>query len=204
LLDGRNRLDALELLGTVETPNSISRIYECPIQQRDFDPYAYVLSKNVYRRHLNLEQRRILIANVLKAKPEASNLQIAKLTGTSDKTVGKVRADLESRSEIPNVETRTDTRGRAQPARRHTPEPAPPEPKTPGIVVPLKGPAPKPMTSHQFMDRAWPTFRDVYCSALTEMAKSDPAGARDCAAKMHAAIDEAIEAAHDDHPVALQ
>jgi len=36
------------------------------------------------------------------------------------------------------------------------------------------------------------------------MAKSDPAAARDCAGKMHAAIDEAIEEAHDDHAMVLQ
>ena len=78
------------------------------------------------------------------------------------------------------------------------------EPTSPGIVASLKRPASKPMTPDQFMDRALPILRDVYCSALTEMAKSDPAGARDCAAKMHAAIDEAIEEAHDDHAMVLQ
>jgi hypothetical protein len=34
----------------------------------------------------------------------------------TDKTVAKVRADLEARSEIPNVEARTDAKGRKQPA----------------------------------------------------------------------------------------
>jgi hypothetical protein len=218
LLDGRNRLDALELLDWeaggkgFDLPSEFWQVPNHVLVGLDdwrdpdptFDPYAYVVSANVHRRHLTAEQRRDLIAKVLKARPEASNLQIAKQVKADDKTVAKVRAELEARSEIPNVETRIDARGRKQPARRHTPEPTPPEPKAPGIVVPLKDPASKPITSDQFMDRALPTFRDVYCAALTEIAKSDPAGARDCAAKMHAAIDEAIEVAHDDHPMGLQ
>jgi hypothetical protein len=35
-----------------------------------------------------------------------------------DKTVAKVRRELERRSEIPNVETITDTKGRQQPTRK--------------------------------------------------------------------------------------
>jgi hypothetical protein len=36
------------------------------------DPYEYVLSANLHRRHLTADQKRELIAKVLKAKPEAS------------------------------------------------------------------------------------------------------------------------------------
>jgi hypothetical protein len=111
---------------------------------------------------------------------------------------------LESTRKIDQLAKTTGKDGKARAARRHAPEPAPPEPTSPGIAVPLKRPASKPMTPDQFVDRAFPTFIDVYCSALTEIAKSDPAGARDCAAKMHAAIDEAIEAADDDHAAVLQ
>ena len=41
------------------------------------DPYAYVISANVHRRHLNAEQKRTAIETLLKAKPEQSNRQIA-------------------------------------------------------------------------------------------------------------------------------
>lgn len=47
-----------------------------------------------------------------------SDSRIAAHVGVDDKTVAKYRAELESRSEIPNVETRTDTKGRAQPAKK--------------------------------------------------------------------------------------
>ena len=80
------------------------------------DPYALALSLNLHRRHLTTEQKRELIAKLVKAKPEASNLQIAKQVKADDKTVAKVRSELEARSEIPNVKIRTDTKGRNQPS----------------------------------------------------------------------------------------
>jgi hypothetical protein len=133
LLDGRNRLDAMELVG-VQTvangklcpvrPENVQRRYSKAASRANSvaDPYAYVISVNIQRRHLTTEERRELIANVLKAKPDASDLAIAKQTKTSDKTVAKVRKKMAARSEIPNVETRTDTKGRKQPAKKARPE----------------------------------------------------------------------------------
>ena len=138
VIDGRNKLDALERAGLLhrrddkrigiplwdEAARCWTDLRQHPgerLKQQWIvggDPYAIALSFNVHRRHLNAEQKRDLIANVLKAKPEKSNNQIAKEVKADDKTVAKVRADLESRSEIPNVGTRTDTKGRKQPAKR--------------------------------------------------------------------------------------
>jgi hypothetical protein len=136
LLDGRNRFDALELLGR----EIIGDGDPCPgiglwnwvgNGGEPFDPVAFVLSKNIHRRHLTAEQRRELIVKLLKAKPEATNLQIAKQVKVDDKTVGKVRTELEGRSEIPNVKTRTDSKGRKQPAKKRTKAHAPTaEPET--------------------------------------------------------------------------
>jgi hypothetical protein len=112
LLDGRNRLDALELDGVELFHNGkLSSFFQV---SGVGDPVAYVISKNIRRRHLTSEQKRKLIAKLLKLNPEKSNLQIAKTVGANDKTVASVRAD--PRSEIPNVATRTDTKGRKQPA----------------------------------------------------------------------------------------
>jgi hypothetical protein len=134
LIDGRNRLDALASVGLLgvndkgelTTPlwgHESGWLSECTgfLLEECFyggDPYAIALSLNVHRRHLSAEQRRELIAKVLKATPEKSNNQIANQVKADDKTVGRVRADLESRSEIPNVDARTDTKGRKQPAKR--------------------------------------------------------------------------------------
>jgi hypothetical protein len=77
-----------------------------------------VVALNLHRRHLTAERKRDVIAKLLKANPESSNLQIAKQVKADDKTVAKVRRELESRSDIPNVETRTDSKGRNQPSRK--------------------------------------------------------------------------------------
>jgi hypothetical protein len=123
LVDGRNRLDAAEAVGldvslilhaAKKEPGRLAT----PREREKFDPYAYVISANIHRRHLTAEQKDDLTAKLLKAKPEASNLAIAKLVKRNDKTVAKVRRELEARSEIPNVEARTDSKGRQQPARR--------------------------------------------------------------------------------------
>lgn len=86
----------------------------------DAQKIALSISLNVNRRQLTREQRREIIAASLKAEPAASNSEHARRTGASDKTVQALRTDLERRSEIPNVEQRTDSLGRQQPAARPT------------------------------------------------------------------------------------
>ena len=115
LLDGRNRLDALALLGEEITLDNRFIFETIPA---DCDPYAYVISLNIHRRHLTAEQRRELIAKLIKRTPGKSDRQIAEQTKSDHKTVGKVRTELEGRGEIPHVEMRTDTRGREQPAHK--------------------------------------------------------------------------------------
>jgi ParB-like nuclease domain len=117
LLDGRNRLDALELLGRkiFVSKYDPAALYKSPkrmtwkkrkearaadhdhsspsieifeIGYTD-DPLAFILSKNVHRRHLTADQRRELIAQVLRAKPQASNRKIAQQTKADHKTMQK-------------------------------------------------------------------------------------------------------------------
>ena len=42
-----------------------------PVREPWIDPYAYVMSANLHRRHLTPEQRRELVAKLLKASPES-------------------------------------------------------------------------------------------------------------------------------------
>jgi hypothetical protein len=80
LLDGRNRLDAIELVthSPVEVgPLSLTAgkdfLAKVVTLDKSVDPYAYVTSANIHRRHLTAEQKRELIAKLINAKPEASN-----------------------------------------------------------------------------------------------------------------------------------
>jgi len=85
-------------------------------------PLEYVLAANVMRRHLRTQQKKEILAAALKQDPSLSNRRAAALTMLDDKTVAAVRAKLESRAEIPHVETRTDSKGRSQPATKPKPE----------------------------------------------------------------------------------
>jgi ParB-like chromosome segregation protein Spo0J len=137
LLDGRNRLDAMALVGIKLEFTSVGLIvtndvtlvsqkddrfgrevgaYHASREVETDDPYSYVVSANLHRRHLTLEQKRELIAKLLKAKPEASDRQIGAMAKADGKTVAKIRGELEGRAEIPHDEKRTDSKGRKQPA----------------------------------------------------------------------------------------
>jgi hypothetical protein len=124
LLDGRNRLDAMEAVGLEVIIDQAAASFEKKFAEcvkatyiaPPLDPLAWVVSQNLRRRHLTAAQKRELIAKVLKAQPEKSDLAISRVTQSSDKTVTKVRTELERRSEIPNVKSKIDSKGRRQPS----------------------------------------------------------------------------------------
>jgi len=122
LLDGRNRLDAMESVGiaTVNEKGIVTdkngELYNGTDvafpSLPDVDPYDLVLSLNIHRRHLTEEQRRDLIAKLIKAKPEASDRAIAKQIKRDHKTVAKVRKKMESTGEVSPVEKRVGADGK--------------------------------------------------------------------------------------------
>ena len=114
LLDGRNRLDAYELNGGKYVNNSSfieARRFRV-VSHKDCDPYDYVMSANIHRRHLTAEQKRELIAKLLKARPEKTDRQFAKETGVSQPTVGKIRRDLEANDKDYHKPDRVEASGR--------------------------------------------------------------------------------------------
>jgi hypothetical protein len=127
LLDGRNRLDAMAAVGLLRLRKDDDN-YGCLAEQpsckgyirvvEGADPYALVFSLNIHRRHLTAEQKRELIAKLLEADPNKSDRQIGRIIKADNKTVASVRAEKEAREELPHVETRTDSKGRKQPAKK--------------------------------------------------------------------------------------
>jgi hypothetical protein len=129
LVDGRNRLDALAMLGFLGVNDGGGLVVTkqhtkdgkwidgkghqpfCYYLKGE-DPYALALSYNVHRRHLTAEQKRELIAKLVKAKPEASDREIAKQVKADHKTVGAVRAQAAANGEIPHKAERTEAGGR--------------------------------------------------------------------------------------------
>jgi hypothetical protein len=59
------------------------------------EPYSCVISANIHRRHLTAEQKRELIAELIKATPEKSDRQITERVKASPTTVGAVPAAVE-------------------------------------------------------------------------------------------------------------
>jgi DNA-binding Lrp family transcriptional regulator len=140
ILDGRNRLDAMALLGLLyetedhhvgckkwdgkqwtDRPGGRIDGWESPgfRNLHDGDPYEIALSLNVHRRHLTNDDKNRLIAELIKANPEKSNRQIAaQVKVATHPHVAKVRAKLEKAGDVETVSTSIDTKGRKQPAKR--------------------------------------------------------------------------------------
>jgi ParB-like chromosome segregation protein Spo0J len=114
ILDGRNRYRAcLEAGVEVE--------WERWMWEQTANPVAYVISKNIHRRHLTAEQKRDLIAKLVKAKPEKSDRQIAETVKASPTTVGKIRGEMESTvqsGQLPEKRIGKDGKARKKPAKK--------------------------------------------------------------------------------------
>jgi hypothetical protein len=124
ILDGRNRYLAAKMAGFkleyFHFNEPFKDIQRKTKAERNAAATAYVISANIHRRHLTAEQKRELVEKLIKAQPEKPDRQIAKTAKVDHKTVGTARVKLEGRGEIPHVETRTDTKGRKQPAKKAT------------------------------------------------------------------------------------
>ncbi len=139
VIDGRNRLDAMELVGILD-PDGLGIKYNEYFEKVDLSDdkqvARYVLSANAHRRHLTTEQHRDLIAEVLKLYPDMSNRQIAEMVNRDHKMVGSVRTNLEATGEIPQLEKTVgkDGKSRKQPAPKAV-SVKPPPPPTPAQRV---------------------------------------------------------------------
>ena len=78
VVDGRNRLDALELNGERLCFKKNGRLREfyatgktCFRIIPKAEALSYIASANLYRRHLTVEQKRERIADLLKANPQS-------------------------------------------------------------------------------------------------------------------------------------
>jgi len=112
ILDGRNRYRACL------AANAEPRSWADPEIYNDDIARAYVVSRNIRRRHLTAEQKRALLAKLIKAQPERSNRQVAAAAQVSPTFVGTVRSELEAAGDVSTVDTRIDTKGRRQRAKK--------------------------------------------------------------------------------------
>jgi hypothetical protein len=117
IVDGRHRAEVCREEGRPLYYRDITE--ECSTEE---EMRAYVAALNQHRRArtqpLTSKQKRERIEDVLKANPTWSNLAIAKTIGVDDKTTASVRREMEARSEIPNVKTTVDSKGRKHPVHK--------------------------------------------------------------------------------------
>jgi hypothetical protein len=129
LIDGRNRLDALNRATGIELQP------ENEVEMKG-DPVALVMSLNLVRRHLNAEQKRALVREIIKRRPEWSNRRIATNAGVDHKTVSAARKQAESSGEIPHFDKTVGSDGKARPTKR-----AGSQQKAPDLMQKLHPPA---------------------------------------------------------------
>jgi hypothetical protein len=124
ILDGRNRYRACLAAGW--HPAMVrERVRQGGMMLDDRrwvdDPATYVISANIHRRHLTAEQKRDLIAKLIKADPAKSDRQIAAAAKASPTTVGTVRAGIASTvqsGQLPEKRVGKDGKARKQPAKK--------------------------------------------------------------------------------------
>jgi DNA-binding Lrp family transcriptional regulator len=138
LLDGRNRLSAMEKAGIRLfegdrfAPEVLIDGVRNPVEilWRDVgngevcDPVDYIVSANILRRHLSVEAKEKIATDVLKERPERSNREVAKLVKLSHPKIAKIRSELEKTGDVETVSTRIDSKGRQQPARKPAKHPS--------------------------------------------------------------------------------
>jgi ParB-like chromosome segregation protein Spo0J len=111
ILDGRNRYRACRALG-IEPRLT-------PFTGDDGAARAFVISKNLHRRHLDPETKIKILAQLVAAQREKSDRKLAKEAGVDHKTIAKARKKGEATGEVSPVEKRVgaDGKARKQPAK---------------------------------------------------------------------------------------
>src|SRR5215469_2538989 len=109
ILDGNNRYRACSLAGVKPSFADFTGI--------DADARNYVISANIHRRHLSPDQRREIIAALLKDNPGQSSRMVATQTNTSHHTVEAVRAEMVAGGQIAHQEKTVGKDGVAQPTK---------------------------------------------------------------------------------------
>lgn len=121
ILDGWHRYRACIAAGIAPRYEPFDYVVEAAAESADrkMTPAEFVCSANAHRRHLTREQRREVVAALLKADPTMSNRAIGKVAKVADNTVRAVRTELEAGAQIAHLSERTGTDGKSytKPAR---------------------------------------------------------------------------------------
>lgn len=117
VLDGWHRYRACIEAGVKPRTEPFDYVVEPADEQagKKMTPAEFVVAANAHRRHLTREQRRQIVVELLRAKPEASDRVIAAQAKVSPTTVGTVRRELEAGVQIGHHPERVGKDGKKQP-----------------------------------------------------------------------------------------
>jgi ParB-like chromosome segregation protein Spo0J len=81
---------------------------------------AFVISRNVHRRHLKPKEKQAAIEALVKAMPEKSDRELGRMIKSDHKVIGRARRRLESTGAAPQLQKRVggDGKARKQPAKK--------------------------------------------------------------------------------------
>jgi ParB-like chromosome segregation protein Spo0J len=86
LLDGRNRIEAMERVGIELIADNVEKVYRA-------DPVAFVISANIHRRHLTKAQQADLIVAALKASRKNCEVPKRHVKGKAGSQKDEVKAE---------------------------------------------------------------------------------------------------------------
>src|SRR5262249_43393870 len=92
LLDGRNRLEAMELVEFSAAPWEKVLFYG-----HEIEPFSYVISKNIRRRHLSKEQQADLIVKVMNASTDLAKLAKSAKRDSNGRVQGSLKDPLKEK-----------------------------------------------------------------------------------------------------------
>jgi hypothetical protein len=173
IVDGRNRARACVEAGI--EPRYHARRFNDEAGLIDF-----IISKNIHRRHLTAEQKRDIVARLLKSDPTASNRKIAGAAKVDKNTVAKKREEMESTGEIHQLDQTVGKDNKRRKARRAKKPKADPTPG--GISAPsgsnkrtlalLNGSSPAPAPEVVAPDEELTLLREFALFFITERARA--------------------------------
>ena len=105
IIDGHHRLAICKKHGITDYP----KIVKTGLSEDEKRDYAQSL--NMARRSLTRQQRQDQIRNRLKRNPDHSDRSIAQGLGVDHKTVGRLRRDMETTGEVPQVDAKIGLNG---------------------------------------------------------------------------------------------
>ncbi len=161
ILGGKNRWEIARELNWTVVPVEVYNLK--PRERKEL-----VLMDNLARRHLTSDQKRKVVEMFLRNDPVQSNVAIAKKTGVDDKTVNRVRRDLETTSEIPRLEKRVGSDGKARKSTIESRPKGTSENPRLGKAGPAaaKAKAPAPPKRDKFMEKALMSDIVAYAAGL--------------------------------------